>query len=322
MKSLIGRRVLVTGASGFVGSHLVQRLRALGACVGAVLRDAGKIKGVEECELLVFDLREEEETKRAITDFAPEIVFHLAAHPDGTESTTQALAAIQWNAAMTLNLLEACRLAQTRLVVYADSCKVYGNSQVPHSDNLHPQPLCSYAIGKLAGWELCRLYQRLHDIDVVSIRSTIIYGPRQGHNLIRSIAERLTAGEKEIHLMGGNQTRDPLYIDDAVDAFLMAAERGSLVSGEVINIGGGCEQTVYSLALQIVEAYGTQATVKVAPSQLRPNDTLRSYCDNAEAIDRLGWAPKTSFPHGLDLTLASIRPKNTVAALRQPVRQE
>ena len=82
MKSLIGRRVLVTGASGFVGSHLVQRLRALGACVGAVSRDAGKIKGVEECELLVFDLREEEETKRAITDFAPEIVFHLAAHPE------------------------------------------------------------------------------------------------------------------------------------------------------------------------------------------------------------------------------------------------
>jgi nucleoside-diphosphate-sugar epimerase len=321
MTSLIGRRVLVTGASGFVGWHLVQRLQGLGACVGAVSRDVEKISVVEAHERMIFDLREEEETKRAIADFRPEVVFHLAAHPDGAESTAQASAAIQWNASMTLNLLEACRLAQTRLVIYADSCKVYGNSQVPYTASLPPQPLCSYAIGKLAGWELCRLYQRLYEIDVVSIRSTIIYGPRQGNNLIRSITDRLLAGETEIHLMGGTQTRDPLYIDDAIDAFLMAAERGNMLSGEVINIGGGCEQTVYSLALQIVEAHGAQATVKVAPNQLRPNDTLRSYCDNVEATDRLGWSPKTSFAHGLDRTLAAMRIQEQFVEPKLSVRQ-
>jgi len=106
--------------------------------------------------------------------------------------------------------------------------------------------------------------------------------------------------------MGGTQTRDPLYIEDAVDAFLLAAEHGHELSGEVINIGGGFEQSVHSLAQQVVEACGSRATVEVSETERRPNDTLRSYCDNREARELLGWMPKTSFSKGLEQTVATM----------------
>jgi dTDP-glucose 4,6-dehydratase len=306
MSTFQATHVLVTGAGGFIGSHLVRRLCAQRACVGAVARDPEQLRDASGCVRLIVDLCDEEETERAVRRFEPEIIFHLAAHPDKNECFKQAACAIQRNAMMTLNLLEAARMAGTRLFVYADSAKVYGNSTVPYTASQAPQPLCSYAIGKLAGWELCRLYRKLHELDVVSIRPTIVYGPGQGFNLISSIATRLLAGETSIQLMGGTQTRDPLYIEDAVDAFLLAAEHGHELSGEVINIGGGFEQSVHSLAQQVVEACGSRATVEVSETERRPNDTLRSYCDNREARELLGWMPKTSFSKGLEQTVATM----------------
>jgi len=307
MATLKGSRILVTGAGGFIGSHLVPRLQAEGACVGAVARDAEQLRASRGTVRIVVDLCNEDDTQSAVTHFAPNIVFHLAAHPDRSECFRQAASALQCNTMMTLNLLEACRIAGTHLFVFGDSTKVYGNAPVPYSAAQTPQPLCSYAISKLAGWELCRLYQKLYEIDVVSVRPTIVYGPGQGTNLISSIASRLLRGETTIQLMGGTQTRDPLYIDDAIDAFVRAAERGHELSGEVITIGGGCEQSVYSLALKVAEACGIPANIEVSEAQLRPNDTLRSFCDNREAMDRLGWMPRTSFEYGLDQTLAAMQ---------------
>jgi nucleoside-diphosphate-sugar epimerase len=306
MSTLEATHVLVTGAGGFIGTHLVKRLCAERACVGAVARDAQQLRKTSGCARMIVDLCDEEETERAIRRFEPEIIFHLAAHPDKSECFQQATCAVQRNTAMTLNLLEAARMAGTRLFVYADSAKVYGNSTVPYMASQSPQPLCSYAIGKLAGWELCRLYWKLHGLDVVSIRPTIVYGPGQGFNLISSIATRLLAGETSIQLMGGSQTRDPLYIEDAIDAFVLAAEHGHELAGEVINIGGGFEQSVQSLALQVVAACGSRATVEVSEMERRPNDTLRSYCDNREARELLGWIPKTSFSQGLQHTVATM----------------
>lgn len=307
MVDLKGSRILVTGAGGFIGSHLAQRLQAEGAYVGAVARSSEQLRSLTGTARIVVDLCNEEDTLRAVSHFAPNVVFHLAAHPDRSECFRQAASALQSNTMMTLNLLEACRIAGTDLFVFGDSTKVYGNAPVPYLAAQTPQPLCSYAISKLAGWELCRLYQKLYGIDVISVRPTIVYGPGQGINLISSIASRLLKGETTIQLMGGTQTRDPLYIDDAIDAFVRAAERGHELSGEVITIGGGCEQTVYSLAVKVVEACGLPANIEVSEARLRPNDTLRSFCDNREALDRLGWMPRTSFEYGLDQTLAAMQ---------------
>ena len=307
MVTLKGSRILVTGAGGFIGSHLVPRLQAEGACVGAVARNPEQLRNLTGAVRIVVDLCNEENTQRAVAHFAPDIVFHLAAHPDRSECFRQAASVLQCNTMMTLNLLEGCRITGTRLFIFGDSTKVYGNAPVPYSAHQLPQPLCSYAISKLAGWELCRLYRKLHAIDVISIRPTIVYGPGQGMNLISSIASRLLNGVTTIQLMGGTQTRDPLYISDAIDAFVRTAERGHELSGEVITIGGGCEQTVYSLALKVVEACGMPANIEISESQLRPNDTLRSFCDNREAMDRLGWKPRTSFEFGLEQTLATMQ---------------
>jgi nucleoside-diphosphate-sugar epimerase len=303
MKNLAGKRVFVTGASGFIGSHLVQALVDLGCIVSAVAHRVAPKTSDGQCTWLSLDLLCAEETMQALAATQPEILFHLAAHPDATECHAQALASVQANACMTLNLLEGCRAAKTQTFIYGDSSKVYGNGGVPYCSSQTPQPLCSYAIGKLAGWELCLLYHRLYEMDVVSVRPTLVYGPGQKRNLISSILAQLQAGERSIELLGGTQTRDPLYVEDAVRAFAMAAERSSLVTGEVINVGGGQEQTVYALAQQVVDAFGAQARVEVKPSGIRPNDTLRSFCDNREARELLGWSPTTPFAAGLEFTL-------------------
>jgi UDP-glucose 4-epimerase len=204
---------------------------------------------------------------------------------------------------MTLNILEAFRLVSGDLFVYGDSCKVYGNCDVPYLEATPAQPLSSYAIAKYAGWQLCELYSRVHNVSAVSIRPTMIYGPRQSFNLISFVVDCVLDGKCEVVLDGGSQTRDPLYLDDAVEAFVSAAGLGSRLSRRVANIGGGNERSVLQLAKLVLEIMDADLRVVEAPARTRPTETKRSYCDNQESREMLGWQPQVSLREGLSKTI-------------------
>ena len=303
---LAGLRVVVTGASGFVGSHLVERLSELGATVGALSRTRGRLDqlGDARFDYLQCDLTDAAATREVITGFAPHTLLHFASRPDAHESFEHTKDSLDVNAVGTLNALDALKTAGGKVIVYGDSCKVYGaNAEVPYREQTPTVPNSTYAISKLAGWQICQLYGRLHNIAAVTVRPTLMHGPRQSYNLFSFIVDRIRKHESDIPLDGGRQTRDPLFVSDAVDAVLTAAERAPDLAGRVINIGGGSETTVERLAQLVVELSGSRAVVVCRPDRVRPTEMWRSYCDNKEAEMLLGWRPRTPLAAALRQTI-------------------
>lgn len=309
--ALHGCRTLVTGASGFIGSHLVEALLDAGALVWALHRRAEVYRHTRSraIEFVHCDLSNMKQVRAAFAISRPMLVYHLAGHPDAAETYEQASAAIQGNAVLTLNCLEASRITGARAFVYGDSAKVYGRSPLPHRPSTPPDPLSSYAVTKVTGWALCEVYRRVHGLCTVSLRPTIIYGPRQRFNLFTAVIESALKCQP-IRLAGGSQTRDPLYIEDAVRAYVMAGVLAEHISGQVINIGGGNEQSVADLARLTVELLGSDVPVICSPADMRPTDTERSYCDNGEANRILGWKPQIDLRTGVYRTIEAIIAEN------------
>jgi UDP-glucose 4-epimerase len=303
---LEGKRVLVTGGSGFIGSHLVEGLLDDGCTVAAVAHAPGRLAFLNHaksflffsCELLNFN-----EVQRVLSTFEPEIVIHLAAHPDGREDYEQARACIQNNLSITLNVLEAFRLSAGECFIYGDSCKVYDGREAPHHCGSVMRPLSSYGIAKRAGWEICDLYRRVHGVATISVRPTMIHGPRQPFNLISYVVECVLKGKSAVVLDGGDQTRDLLFVKDAVDAYLRILAFGNELAGRVIHLGGGCELRIADIARMVLDIMGSDLPVVAAPERTRPTELFRSSCNNDEAFAWLGWRPSLDLHTALEKTV-------------------
>jgi UDP-glucose 4-epimerase len=312
-----GQKVMVVGASGFLGTHLVQRFVGYGASVCAVSRTIGALGSFLESSEFSFnrcDLMSPEATEQALRAFRPDFVIFAAACPDGPETGELIRRRFNVNVVGLVNLLEACcQHAPQAKLLFGDSRKVYGNAMVPHNSRTHAAPLSSYAFTKNDGWRLCQLYAAFHGLTAVSIRPSLIYGPGQGPNVIRNIWEAAKRGDSTITLMGGEQTRDPIYIDDAVDAFVAAAEKAQHLSNKTILIGGYEEITINGLAKLVIEVLDSDAAIVADPASLKATDMLRSACDLSEAEHLLGWSPSVGLREGLELTFGIDVAKRSVA---------
>lgn len=293
-------RVLVTGAGGFIGTALVQRLASLGMDVAAVSRRPGRLDtSTGAYRFFSCDLRSPEQVASVIAQTRPQLVYHLAAHADASESGKQVQACIQHNIVGLANLLDAIMALPAVSLVYGDSAKVYGNGSVPYRADQALQPLSSYGASKEAGWRLIDLYRRVHGLQATGLRPTLVYGPGQGFNLFTYLINAIHSGRAEIPLDGGTQTRDPLFIDDLIDAFVAAGQNVRQLNGVNLPIGGNREMTVEQIARATVRLLGGDQKVVVRPGNVRPTETMRSWCDNMEATLRLGWTPRTSFEEGI-----------------------
>jgi nucleoside-diphosphate-sugar epimerase len=304
---LTRRRIAVLGATGFIGSHLVERLVAEGADVLAISRTVGRLDRLRtvrgDCAIALCDLRDFDGLLRALQLFRPDTVYHLAAHPDGPESFAQFMQALEVNGVGLVNALHAAARSGAGLFVYGDSTKVYGNAGVPYRLSAPTSPLCSYAVMKAAGWQLCQLATACSGMQVSAVRPTFVYGPRQGTNLVSHVIACVAAG-KPIRLQGGDQTRDPLYVDDAVEAFA-AVPRHETAWGQAIPIGGGRELTVSAICDAVLAAIGMRVPVLANAEPPRATEVWRSTSDNADAHRLLDWQPRVSLATGLARTVAS-----------------
>jgi UDP-glucose 4-epimerase len=304
MANFPGKTVLVTGAGGFIGSALTARLHAAGDRVTGLLRpQRAAPPALDGCALEYCDLRDAPALCALLERLRPEIVFHLASSPDAAESFAHSRATVENNLGATLNLLEAFRAGGAGgVLVYGDSCKSYGNVAVPYGEDSADWPNSSYAITKSAGWSFCRLYAHLHGFAAVAIRPTLLYGPGQGFNLLSYLHRAARDGQREIALMGGSQTRDPLYIDDAVDAYIAAARVD--LDQQVIPVGGGEEHTVLDIAAAFVALIAPQSSIVCSQDAMRPTEILRSFSDNRVAGELLKWRPQVTIEEGFRRTIA------------------
>ncbi|HEX8805109.1 MAG TPA: NAD-dependent epimerase/dehydratase family protein [Acidimicrobiales bacterium] len=302
-------RALVTGGAGFIGSNLVDRLLAEGHEVD-VLDDlsSGSPGNLAEARaghgdaLTVHevDLRHPQVVD-LIARRAPEVVYHLAAQIDVRVSVARPAHDAEINVIGTINVLEGARLAGARKVVFASSGgTIYGDvdpADLPARET-HPQvPLSPYGITKRVAFDYMNVYRELHGLDFTALALGNVYGPRQDPHgeagVVAIFAGRLLAGEPCTIFGDGEQTRDYVYVDDVVDAFVRATDKGG---GLLLNVGTGVETSVNALYAAIARAAGVDRPAVMAPA--RPGELQRSALDPGLAAIHLGWQPWTTVDVG------------------------
>jgi len=318
-------RCLVTGGAGFIGSHVAERLVALGHAVRVVddlsTGDAANLAGLDgEIEFLRGDLCEAAVCRRAVAGI--EVVFHLAALPSVPRSLKDPWASHAANVNATMRLLEACRAAAVRRVVYSSSSSVYGDTVVlPKTESTEPCPRSPYAASKLAGEQYVLAFARAGLIEGVALRYFNVFGPRQSpHSAYAAVIPgflRAALEQREAALFGdGMQTRDFTYVDNVVDANILAATTPrETVGGSVINVGAGVRTSLLGLIELVAQITGRRlAYQRFPPREGEVRDSLASL-DRAERL--LGYRPHVSLAEGLARTWAWFEREGSSAASRR-----
>ena len=296
---------LVTGAAGFIGSHLVEGLLAEGWEVRAVdlltpyydmaqkKNNALSFEGTVELrriDLLTTDLS-------ALLENV-DVVFHQAAQPGVRASWEVFDTYVDTNIRLTHRLLEAAREAGVSRVVYASSSSVYGNRMTyPTRETDLPAPVSPYGVTKLAAEHLCRLYALERGLPTASLRYFTVYGPRQRPDMAMHRLIEAALGGSSFPMFGdGSQVRDFTYVDDVVRANLAAAT-AQISPGEVFNVAGGGATTLAEVISLVEDLAGGPIRIDQKGDQL--GDVLRTGGSNDLARELLGWVPQVSLREGL-----------------------
>ncbi len=308
-------RVLVTGAAGFVGSHLVDRLVADGHRVtGLDDLSTGKLANLAEARRSKgfgfhrFDVTSGDLLELVARD-APDVVCHLAAQMDVRKSVADPLHDTRTNVLGTVNVLEACVRAGVRRVLFASSGgTVYGEpDRLPVTERAALHPASPYGAAKVAGETYLDAYRRLHGLQGVSLRLGNVYGPRQdphGEAGVVTIFARALLGGKATRIFGdGSSSRDYVHVDDVVDAFLRCL--GGKGDGRRLNIGSGVRTTVRELHTLVAKAAGAPDAPDFAPR--RPGELQAIVLDSGAARRALGWEPSADLAEGIAQTVAWVR---------------
>jgi nucleoside-diphosphate-sugar epimerase len=305
------KRVLVTGGSGFIGSHLVQQLLEHDAEVAVTVRYGNIMKNErlreywDDVRIIEADLRNRG-ALGTLRDFAPEVVFHLAAYNHVGQSFVQVEECFDVNAKGTANLLDTCDGVEK--FIYMSTSEVYGHqTEVPFVETMNPEPISPYAITKYAGELYCRMKQRIEgETSVIIVRPFNVYGPYQS---TKAVIPELIIGclqGNAIRTTRGDQTREFNYVSDTVAGLIKAAEHVGRIEG-VINIASGEEVAIRDLVRKIAELTGTQSSLEIGILPNRPTEIWRMYADNTRAREVLDWQPSINLEQGLTRTIEWFR---------------
>ena len=311
------KHILVTGAGGFIGSHLVERLLKEGAKVRAFVRynsrgDPGLLKLLppekySRLEIIAGDLRDAHAILDAVSGC--QLVFHLGALISIPYSYHYPVDVAETNFMGTLNILMACRARKIERLIHTSTSEVYGTArQVPISE-AHPlQGQSPYSASKIGADKLAESFYCTYNLPVVTVRPFNTFGPRQSARAIIPTIISQALSRSTIRLGSLEMSRDFTYVDDTVSGFLAAAQAEG-VEGEVFNLGTGVDIRISDLAKAIIKKIGNPIKIMVELQRLRPekSEVMRLSSDNEAARTRLGWQPEVSLDQGLDKTIEWIK---------------
>jgi UDP-glucose 4-epimerase len=311
-------RALVTGGAGFIGSNLVDRLLAEGHSVD-VIDDlsTGSLANLSEARAGAahqftfhqLDIRSPD-LVGLMARRKPEVVFHLAAQADVRVSVADPVFDAGINVIGSLQVLEGARAGGSRKVVFASSGgTIYGDpdpSELPVKESHSQHPVSPYGVAKKAVGDYLHAYRELHSLEYTALALANVYGPRQDPHgeagVVAIFAGRMLSGDPCTIFGDGEQTRDFVFVDDVVDAFARAAERGS---GLTVNIGTANETSVNRLYSTMAKEAGIEGPPTYAPP--RHGELQRSSLDPGRAAIHLGWKPWTALPEGTAAVLDYFR---------------
>jgi NAD dependent epimerase/dehydratase len=311
------KRVLVTGAGGFIGSHLAERLVELGARVRALVRynsrnDWGLLELLpaplkHEMEVVLGDLTDPHSTTRMVQ--GQEVIFHLAALIAIPYSYRAPAHYVATNCGGTLNLLEAARQHGVERFVHTSTSETYGTAQYTPIDEAHPlRGQSPYAASKIGADKLAESYHLSFGVPVVTIRPFNTYGPRQSARaIIPTIISQGLSGDV-IRLGRLTPIRDLTFVSDTVEGFIKGEERPQAI-GELFNLGSGRSVTIGELAQTIISLLGGGKEIVAEDERVRPDasEVMELLCNADKAKKMLGWEPRVNLEEGLARTVAYIR---------------
>lgn len=313
---LSGSTALVTGAGGFIGSHLVEALLRVGSTVKAFVRynsrnDFGQLEELKsklkDLEVITGDLRDPQTVRRAAADC--DIIFHLGALVGIPYSYLNPADAFATNVGGTQNVLDAARDHGKAKVVVTSTSEVFGTPLYVPIDEKHPlQAQSPYAASKIAADKLAESYYLSYDLPVATLRPFNTYGPRQSARaIIPTIAAQALQGAS-IHMGALDISRDFLFVEDTVAGFIATARHESTI-GKVINIGSGCSISVGQLSELIISLLDVKVKIVLDRNRLRPekSEIPRLLCNYSLAKELIGWEPGYSLEDGLTKTLDWIK---------------
>lgn len=310
-----GKKVLVTGAGGFIGSHLAERLAALGAQTRAMVHynSRGSVGWLEkstwrdQIEFIGGDVCDAGSVRKAME--GADTVFHLAALIGIPYSYHAPSSYVETNIRGTLNILQNARELGVSRVVHTSTSEVYGTARfVPITEDHPLQGQSPYSATKIGADKLAEAFHLSFDLPVVTVRPFNTFGPRQSSRaVIPTIITQLLAGQK-LQLGNVHPTRDLNYVDDIAEGFLAAAASEKAI-GRTVNLGSGREIAVGDLAALVARLIGTELAIETQPERLRPaaSEVERLLADNALAHELLGWKPAISLEEGLRRTIEWLR---------------
>jgi NAD dependent epimerase/dehydratase len=312
-QSWAGRSVLVTGAGGFIGSHLAEALVRAGASVRAFVRytsrgshgwlDAAEPEIADELAVFRGDLANPEAVTGAVSGC--DVVFHLGALIPIPYSYRHPREFVAANVTGTLNVLEAARREEVARVVHTSTSEVYGTAQRLPIDEDHPlHPQSPYAATKVGADQIALTYQRSFGTPVVVARPFNTYGPRQSARAVIPTIITQALAREVIELGATDTTRDFLYVGDTVSG-IMRCGTAAEVEGEEINLGTGVEVSITEVVQRVLTLLGRDVPVGLDENRLRPPDSEveRLLADTTKAKVLLGWTPEVDLDEGLRRTI-------------------
>ena len=302
-----GRRAVVTGGAGFVGSHVVDLFLAEGYDVVSIddLSTGRESNVAEDARLEQLDIVDADRVEEVVSSARPTVVCHLAAQASVTVSVKSPDRDLDVNVKGTFNVCESARRAGAPVVFASTGGALYGDGvPLPTPEETPARPLSPYGSSKLAGEAYVGTWGRLHGIPNVVLRLGNVYGPRQSPHgeagVVAIFSDRLRTGEQPIVYGEGRPTRDYIHVADVARAFLAAATEGR---DGTYNVGWGAETSVSELLDAMQRIAGTSVEPRMEP--LRAGELNRSALDSSRIASELGWGPQVRLEDGLASTYAS-----------------
>ena len=310
MSQLKGKKILVTGGSGFIASHLTRRLVSLGADVTITTRYNSIVDNVRVVDLwdninvIEADLRNLDSLTQ-INNLKPDIVYHFAAYNHVGDSFIHVNEVMDSNNKGTSNLMETYTGYQR--FIYISTSEVYGyQDSVPFTETMNPAPISPYSIGKYGGELYARMQMEQMQRPIVVLRPFNAFGPYQSPRAVISEMIETCIRGLPVRSTEGKQTRDFNFIANLVDGFILAAEKEEAI-GHVINVGSGEEISIRDLIMAIHEMTESKSELQLGALPTRPTEIWRMFADNERAGRLLGWSPRISFRDGIGQTISWYR---------------
>jgi NAD dependent epimerase/dehydratase len=313
-----GARILVTGAGGFIGSHLAERLVRDGSRVRAMIHynargSWGNLDILpkdlqQEIEVIAGDVTDPCSVRTAVQGC--EMVFHLAALIGIPYSYLAPQSYVATNVTGTLNVLNAAREFAVAKVVHTSTSEAYGTALYTPIDEKHPlQGQSPYSASKIGADKIAESFHLSFGVPVATIRPFNVFGPRQSARaVIPTVTAQVLSGAKRIRLGSLSPIRDFTYVQDTVSGFLAIAESDKAI-GQVINIGSGTAVTIEEVAKLIIKLIGKDVSIEVDAERVRPqgSEVMELLCNNSKAKELVGWVPQVSLSDGLQEVIRYIQ---------------